>query len=400
MQGGKDNELYDTLGVKRDATPGEIKKAYYRLARELHPDKNPDNPAAEERFKQVCQAYEVLQDEEKRAAYDKYGKSSLGQGGADINARAMFKNLFGGEAFEDCFGELSFGLMGDPEAASITDPHELEMHVKRQQIQRQNELVDALLAKVDVYIQSEKKGDKKHVEFRHFVDKDVKAKLDVPGGASLLATLGYVYKQEAVKFTGWFGWFEEAREVAHVVRSTFGAVFAAVEMEAEINQMQQEHLRQRENMDGEEAAEAERELERKIMQRGLAGIWKMGMLEIESIARGVAKRLLTDLDNEVPKDIMKKRAQALKIIGDAYKTAGQKGRKHEKAINIDDLDKENSEKGGEGDHGEKRGKGKERNTEEGGGSNSEKEKETDEVPDLHKNEDDQPSSAGGIDGLD
>ena len=62
-------DYYGTLGVRRDANPDEIKKAYRRLARELHPDVNPD-PVTQERFKEITQAYEVLSDPEKRQLYD------------------------------------------------------------------------------------------------------------------------------------------------------------------------------------------------------------------------------------------------------------------------------------------------------------------------------------------
>ncbi|HSE44916.1 MAG TPA: DnaJ domain-containing protein, partial [Gemmatimonadales bacterium] len=68
------------LGVARDASEAEIKKAYRKLALELHPDRNPD-PAAEARFKEITEAYEVLRDPQKRATYDRYGKAGVGGGG-------------------------------------------------------------------------------------------------------------------------------------------------------------------------------------------------------------------------------------------------------------------------------------------------------------------------------
>jgi DnaJ-class molecular chaperone len=76
--------LYDTLGVKKDATADEIRKAYRKLARKHHPDVNPGNKKAEESFKKASAAYEVLSDEKKRAAYDEFGDESL-QGGFDAN---------------------------------------------------------------------------------------------------------------------------------------------------------------------------------------------------------------------------------------------------------------------------------------------------------------------------
>src|SRR6185295_8853588 len=70
-------EYYELLMVERDASEEEIKKAYRKLAMEFHPDKN-SSPGAEAKFKEITEAYEVLRDETKRAAYDRYGKAGLG----------------------------------------------------------------------------------------------------------------------------------------------------------------------------------------------------------------------------------------------------------------------------------------------------------------------------------
>ena len=74
-------DFYKVLGVDKNATAQEIKKAYRKLALKYHPDHNPGDKAAEEKFKQVSEAYEVLSDEEKRAKYDQFGHAAFTQGG-------------------------------------------------------------------------------------------------------------------------------------------------------------------------------------------------------------------------------------------------------------------------------------------------------------------------------
>ena len=105
------SDYYNLLGVSRDAGTNEIKKAYRKLALEYHPDRNKGSKDAEERFKEVTQAYEVLKDSEKRAAYDRYGEQGLrggraGASGFDFSdAIEVFMRDFGGVGgLEDLFG--------------------------------------------------------------------------------------------------------------------------------------------------------------------------------------------------------------------------------------------------------------------------------------------------------
>ena len=83
-------DYYEVLGVARDATEADVKKAYRRLAMKHHPDRNPGNPEAEGKFKEAKEAYEVLSDKDKRAAYDRFGHAGLqgGQGGGGFGGGA------------------------------------------------------------------------------------------------------------------------------------------------------------------------------------------------------------------------------------------------------------------------------------------------------------------------
>ncbi len=73
-------DYYSILGVTKTATPEEIKAAYRKLALKYHPDRNPDNKEAEEKFKEAAEAYEVLSDEKKRRQYDQFGHAGVGGG--------------------------------------------------------------------------------------------------------------------------------------------------------------------------------------------------------------------------------------------------------------------------------------------------------------------------------
>ena len=104
-------DYYEVLGVNRDAGDDEIKKAYRKLAMKYHPDRNPDNKEAEEKFKEAKEAYEMLSDPQKKAAYDRYGHAGVDPSmGAGPGAQG-FEGGFA-DAFGDIFGDLFGGAGG------------------------------------------------------------------------------------------------------------------------------------------------------------------------------------------------------------------------------------------------------------------------------------------------
>src|SRR5438309_11959338 len=102
----KINNYYEVMGVGRSATEEKVKHAYRKLAVKFHPDKNPEDSHAEEKFKELGEAYDVLMDTDKRAAYDRFGHAAFAPGGIGFG-REAFHDPF--EIFREVFGGSGFG---------------------------------------------------------------------------------------------------------------------------------------------------------------------------------------------------------------------------------------------------------------------------------------------------
>src|SRR6201991_4804039 len=113
-------DYYEVLGLAKGASAEEIKKSYRKVAMQYHPDRNPGDKAAEEKFKEAAEAYEVLSDNDKRAQYDRYGHAGLsgngrGPGGQNVNMEDIFSqfgDIFGDDLFGNFFGGRRGGGSG------------------------------------------------------------------------------------------------------------------------------------------------------------------------------------------------------------------------------------------------------------------------------------------------
>jgi molecular chaperone DnaJ len=129
-------DYYEVLGVGRNASEEEVKRAYRKLAVKFHPDKNPDDPQAEEKFKELGEAYDVLMDGQKRAAYDRFGHSAFAPGGGGFGGGTfhdpfeIFREVFGGAGFGGGIFETFFGGGGRTEDRRRGSDLRYDMEIK------------------------------------------------------------------------------------------------------------------------------------------------------------------------------------------------------------------------------------------------------------------------------
>jgi molecular chaperone DnaJ len=151
-------DYYQLLGVDKNASKDEIKKSYRKLAMKYHPDRNPGDKEAERNFKKVTEAYEVLSDDQKKAAYDQYGHAAFSQGAGGMGAGGFggFSGGFSGD-FSDIFGDIFGDFMGAGGRSRASN------HATRGADLRYN---------LEISLEEAFKGVKKNIKFKTFVSCD------------------------------------------------------------------------------------------------------------------------------------------------------------------------------------------------------------------------------------
>jgi len=184
-------EYYDALEVAPAATAGEIKRAYYLLARKLHPDKNPDDPEAHQKFQRIGEAYQVLSDENLRKKYDERGKDGL-KDHAFVDPSAFFAMLFGSDQMEGLVGRLQLATLAAAGADLTKDERRLL------QERRVGRLAVKLAAMLQGYVDA-----KDAVAMKTF-ESQMKAMAEhlvtASYGDIMLHTIGFVYEKQALEF--------------------------------------------------------------------------------------------------------------------------------------------------------------------------------------------------------
>jgi curved DNA-binding protein CbpA len=345
-----ETEYYDILGIAPTATPEEIKKAYRKMALKYHPDKNPDNKEAEDMFKKISEAYQILSDPEKRTKYNKYGKSDSSE--PIIDPGEFFKQQFGGDRFNDYIGDLMIaGEFSDVMNGEGVDPNNtaemerIRKEKREKQDKRVKELSEKLINKIQVHVNNVKPyydnaselKEKEKVSLAEFKERIVREAEDLKYesyGIELLHSIGYIYKLKAnqainqykvdngaihKKIFGYTNKFtSRMKEKGHVLSETVNTVKSAYDLQYSFEKMQ---MQDKMNETNEKLTEEERrkmkdQMEQEAALKGMNMIWKSSKLEIENTLIEVCDKIFSD--TTVPSIETKERAKAIYTIGDVF----------------------------------------------------------------------------------
>ncbi|KAK7462901.1 DnaJ-like protein [Stygiomarasmius scandens] len=344
---------YDLLGVPVTATTDDIKKAYRRLAIKHHPDKNPDDPQAEERFKAIAIAYQTLSDPALRAKYNEFGPKESAPEGGYVDPEEVFSAIFGGERFIPIIGQISLARDmktalqeaedaedegGDGKKIKDKNMSEEEKAKKAEKdkqkaaeraaarAERVNKLVENLERKLGIFTESATGVNDRDVtqSFRTICELEAEDLARESYGPELLQAIGFVYVSKAKHllasnqtFLGVGGWLHNVQGKYHVFSETVSTLRAAIELKAVFDQIQAAEKA------GNLSPEEKQKLEESAAEKGLQALFKGAKLEIESVLREVCDRLLEDAS--IPREKIHLRAVGLQILGEAYMNVKKEG---------------------------------------------------------------------------
>ena len=334
---------YDLLGVEINATTSEIKKAYYRKAKDLHPDKNPDLQAKVQ-FQQLNSAYQVLVDPESRQRYDMLGSKSFEESGPVLDPIVFFSILFGSQKFEDYIGELSMASLAkellkqaefDPSNPNGDTPNQLSdprvrASEKRRQERRRIRCAVNLTQLLDLFVT----GRDEWGFIRNMYLEALKLKQS-SFGTRLLRTLGWVYTYRSEKFlstekgetfrrkmAGWESTGRNYTNMASVAGNMTRSLFALNRMASKAEKEQGKSTGDTNdpaaNMN-QSQEDPRRELQT-ILPLLMETAWSICQMDIEETVKAASKMVLKDVG--VPWQLRMRRAYAMRILGRIFEDVG------------------------------------------------------------------------------
>ena len=330
----KDMGYYDLLNVKPDATKSEIKKGYFKQARIYHPDKNPNDPTATERFQKIGKAYQILSDDNLRAAYDKGGEDGVDDA-PNLDSGMFFEMVFGSEKFEPLVGELALtsmfaDLQKQQQEQDSNDRSEVEENAlakfkqSKRCVQCAVNLVD-ILDKYFLYFENGddpsqmKKLNDTDAEYEKYVRDTVAQELsETEFGKTLLAVIGYCYVIIADKKLSNFvsRTMSSVGRKAHRSGNYIRLASSAVSMAASVSDEEKKMMESGEEVDEKTKAEMAQKHSAMLMDL----MYNMAVIDIEETLEKVGWKVLHD--RSVPKAVRKQRAHAMKIVGIVFQSFG------------------------------------------------------------------------------
>ncbi|KIM64405.1 hypothetical protein SCLCIDRAFT_1213242 [Scleroderma citrinum Foug A] len=340
---------YDLLGVPIDATTDDIKKSYRRLAIKHHPDKNPDDPHAEERFKEIAIAYQTLSDPALRKKYNEFGSKESAPEGGFVDPEEVFSAIFGGERFMPIIGQISLArdmktALQEADEAEGEEGKEVKRDAKGKEIisdeekarreekekkanaekaaaraERVGGLVENLERKLAIFTESATGPDDYEVtnSWRQICQMEAEELKKESYGVELLHAVGFVYVSKAKHYLasnqtifGLGGWLHNVQGKYHVFSETVSTLRSAIELKSVFDQIQAAEKA------GNLAPEEKKRLEEQAAEKGLQALFKGTKLEVESVLRETCDRVLEN--PSVPRGKTLLRAVALQILGDAF----------------------------------------------------------------------------------